>query len=61
MLHRLTTDQPAPHHDKRISKRRSTTYDQYIDPGILAPGKSEVFVITSTPKKYPEEAKTRSD
>jgi hypothetical protein len=32
-LHRLTTDQPTPHHDERIDKRRSTTHYQYIDPG----------------------------
>jgi hypothetical protein len=29
--------------------------------GILAPGKSKVFAITSTPKKHPEEANARSD
>jgi hypothetical protein len=28
-------DQLAPHHDERISKRRSTTYDQYTDLGFL--------------------------
>jgi hypothetical protein len=28
---------------------------------ILTPGKFEVFVITCTPKKHPEEAKARSD
>jgi hypothetical protein len=31
-LHRLTTNQPTPHHDGRIDKKRSTTYDQYTDP-----------------------------
>jgi hypothetical protein len=30
----LTTDQPAPHHDGRIDKRRSTTHDQYMNPGF---------------------------
>jgi hypothetical protein len=30
----LTTDQPALHHDGRINKRRSTSYDQYTDPGF---------------------------
>jgi hypothetical protein len=30
----LTMDQPALHHDKRISKRRATTYDQHTDPGF---------------------------
>jgi hypothetical protein len=31
----LTTDQPAPHYDGRITKRRSTTHDQYTDSGFL--------------------------
>jgi hypothetical protein len=31
----LTTDQPAPHYDGRINKRRSTAHDQYTDPGFL--------------------------
>jgi hypothetical protein len=30
----LTTDQPAPHLDGRISKRRFTTYDRYVDPRV---------------------------
>jgi hypothetical protein len=33
-LHRLTIDQPAPHHDGRINKRRFTTHDQYMSPGF---------------------------
>jgi hypothetical protein len=27
-------DQPAPHHDGRIDKIRSTTHDQYMNPGL---------------------------
>jgi hypothetical protein len=30
-LHRLTTDQPTPHHDGTIDKRRPTTHDQYMN------------------------------
>jgi hypothetical protein len=43
-------DQPTPHHDGRTEKRRSTTH-AVQESEILTPGKSKVFVITSTPKK----------
>jgi hypothetical protein len=36
-LHRLITNQPILHHDERIGKRISTTYDQYMDPRFLHP------------------------
>jgi hypothetical protein len=36
-LHRLITNQLILHHDERISKRISSTYDQYTDPRLLHP------------------------
>jgi hypothetical protein len=36
-LHRLITNQLILHHDERISKRISTTYDQYTDLRFLHP------------------------
>jgi hypothetical protein len=36
-LHRLITNQPILHDDEKISKRISTTYDQYMDPRFLHP------------------------
>jgi hypothetical protein len=47
----LTTDQPALHHDERIDKEKIYHPRSVYEFGILAPGKSEVFVITSTLKK----------
>jgi hypothetical protein len=59
----LIINQLIIHHDERISKRISTTYDQYTDPRseIIAPGTSEVLVITNTPKKHPKKAERRLD
>jgi hypothetical protein len=54
-------DQSASHHDGRIDKRRSTTHDQYTNPVFFALGISEVFIITTIPKKHPKEVKARSD
>jgi hypothetical protein len=36
-LHRLITNQPILHHDEKISKRISTTYDQYTNLRFLHP------------------------
>jgi hypothetical protein len=36
-LHQLITNQPILHHNKRISKRIPTTYDQYTDLRFLHP------------------------
>jgi hypothetical protein len=36
-LHRLITNQLMLYHDERISKRISTTYDQYTDLRFLHP------------------------
>jgi hypothetical protein len=51
-LHRLITDQSAPHYDGGISKIRSTTYDWYMDPKSLASSISKIFIIISTLKQH---------
>jgi hypothetical protein len=54
-LHRLTMDQPTPHHDGRIDKRRSTTHDQYMSSGF-----SQLVNQKFCNYKHPKEAKARS-
>jgi hypothetical protein len=48
-------DQPTPHHDERIDKRRSTTHDQYMSSGF-----SQLVNQKFCNYKHPKEAKARS-
>jgi hypothetical protein len=57
----LTTDQPSLHHDGRIRKKKDPSPESVHEFGILTLGISEVFVITATLKKHPEEVKARFD